>query len=50
MECIQEELVKFPEEDRDDVVILFSAHSLPLTVSLLDYLGKPFPYSIDILI
>lgn len=31
VETIQEELSKFPEEDRDDVVILFSAHSLPMT-------------------
>ena len=31
---IREELAKFPEEDRDDVVILFSAHSLPLRVRL----------------
>ncbi|XP_052213135.1 ferrochelatase, mitochondrial-like isoform X2 [Dreissena polymorpha] len=26
---IREELLKFPQKDRDDVVILFSAHSLP---------------------
>ena len=31
---IREELAKFPEEDRDNVVILFSAHSLPLRVSI----------------
>lgn len=31
---IKEELVKFPKEVQDDVVILFSAHSLPMTVSL----------------
>lgn len=29
---IQKELLKFPEEVRDDVVIMFSAHSLPMTV------------------
>ena len=32
---IQKELLKFPEEVRDDVVIMFSAHSLPMTVILL---------------
>ena len=32
---IREELTRFPEEDRDDVVILFSAHSLPLKVPQL---------------
>ena len=29
---IQKELAKFPAEVRDDVVIMFSAHSLPMTV------------------
>lgn len=29
---IQAELKKFPEEDQDKVMILFSAHSLPMTV------------------
>lgn len=29
-ESIEEELQQYPESDRDDVVILFSAHSLPL--------------------
>jgi len=29
---ISDEIKKFPESDRDDVVILFSAHSLPLKV------------------
>lgn len=29
---IKSELAKFPDEVRDDVVILFSAHSLPLKV------------------
>ena len=29
---IQRELEKFPAEVRDDVVIMFSAHSLPMTV------------------
>ncbi|OQV19468.1 Ferrochelatase, mitochondrial [Hypsibius exemplaris] len=37
---IEEELLQFPEEDRDDVVILFSAHSLPLQV--VDR-GDPYP-------
>lgn len=31
---ISDELKKFPESDRKDVVILFSAHSLPLKVIL----------------
>ena len=29
---IQSELSKFPEDIRNDVVILFSAHSLPMSV------------------
>lgn len=29
---IEKELLNFPEEVRDDVVIMFSAHSLPMTV------------------
>lgn len=33
-EHVQNELLKFPEEKRDDVVILFSAHSLPMAVSV----------------
>lgn len=32
---ISDELKKFPESDRDDVIILFSAHSLPLKVIIL---------------
>lgn len=39
-ETIRDELAKFPEEDRDDVVILFSAHSLPMKV--VDR-GDPYP-------
>lgn len=31
---IEEELMEFPENIRDQVVILFSAHSLPLQVSI----------------
>ncbi|XP_064596077.1 ferrochelatase, mitochondrial-like [Liolophura sinensis] len=42
-ENIQAELEKFPEEDRDDVVILFSAHSLPLQVVNR---GDPYPYEV----
>lgn len=33
MENIREELKKFPSHVRDEVVILFSAHSLPMKVS-----------------
>ncbi|XP_041355226.1 ferrochelatase, mitochondrial-like isoform X2 [Gigantopelta aegis] len=29
---IRDEIKKFPEEDQDDIIILFSAHSLPLKV------------------
>ena len=32
-EHVTNELLKFPEAKRDDVVILFSAHSLPMAVS-----------------
>lgn len=31
-ERIKEKLLKFPEEKRNEVVILYSAHSLPLKV------------------
>lgn len=57
---IKQELAKFPEEDRDDVVILFSAHSLPLksqtrgdpystevaatVVAVMEALGNSLPY------
>jgi len=34
---ISDEIKQFPESDRDDVVILFSAHSLPLKVIYLSY-------------
>lgn len=33
-ERIKEELIKFPSNIRDDVIILFSAHSLPLKVTI----------------
>lgn len=39
-ECVRSELDKFPDEFRDDVVILFSAHSLPLKVVNR---GDPYP-------
>ena len=39
-ETIREELSKFPEEDRDDVVILFSAHSIPMRAVNR---GDPYP-------
>jgi len=38
--CITDELAKFDEDVRDDVVILFSAHSLPMKV--VDR-GDPYP-------
>ena len=31
-ETIREEIAKFPPEERDNVIILFSAHSLPMKV------------------
>lgn len=47
VECFAEhvlnELQKFPAEKRDDVVILFSAHSLPLTVVNR---GDPYPQEV----
>jgi hypothetical protein len=39
-ENILAEIGKFPEEDQDDVVILFSAHSLPMKVVNR---GDPYP-------
>ena len=38
-ETIREELQNFPAVDRDDVIILFSAHSLPMSV-----VGRGDPY------
>lgn len=40
---INNELMKFPEEKRDDVVILFSAHSLPMAVVNR---GDPYPQEV----
>lgn len=34
---INDELAHFPSDIRDDVMILFSAHSLPLKVNLFLY-------------
>uniref|UniRef100_A0A667YU40 Ferrochelatase n=1 Tax=Myripristis murdjan TaxID=586833 RepID=A0A667YU40_9TELE len=42
-EHVRNELLKFPEEKRDDVVILFSAHSLPLAVVNR---GDPYPQEV----
>ncbi|XP_029371201.1 ferrochelatase, mitochondrial isoform X1 [Echeneis naucrates] len=42
-EHISNELLKFPEAKRDDVVILFSAHSLPLSVVNR---GDPYPQEV----
>lgn len=40
---IKAELEKFPEDVKDDVVIIFSAHSLPLKVVGR---GDPYPYEV----
>ncbi|TNN78891.1 Ferrochelatase, mitochondrial [Liparis tanakae] len=40
---VRNELLKFPEEKRDDVVILFSAHSLPMAVVNR---GDPYPQEV----
>ena len=42
-EKVREGLGQFSEEDRDDVVLLFSAHSLPL--SIIDR-GDPYPQEV----
>ncbi|XP_071098941.1 ferrochelatase, mitochondrial-like [Haliotis cracherodii] len=42
-ENIRDEIARFPEEDRDDIVILFSAHSLPLKV-----VNRGDPYSTEV--
>ncbi|XP_075885398.1 ferrochelatase, mitochondrial [Nelusetta ayraudi] len=42
-EHVQNELLKFPEDKRDDVVILFSAHSLPMAVVNR---GDPYPQEV----
>ncbi|XP_037341039.2 ferrochelatase, mitochondrial [Pungitius pungitius] len=40
---VRNELLKFPEDKRDDVVILFSAHSLPMAVVNR---GDPYPQEV----
>jgi ferrochelatase len=40
---VKEGLEQFPEEERDDVLLLFSAHSLPL--SIIDR-GDPYPQEV----
>ncbi len=40
---VKEGLDRFPEEERDDVLLLFSAHSLPL--SIIDR-GDPYPQEV----
>ena len=42
MECIEEELDQYPQTDRDSVVILFSAHSLPMKVWIFMLLVNSF--------
>ena len=42
-ETIRDEIGKFPSEDRDDVVLLFSAHSLPMKVVNR---GDPYPQEV----
>ncbi|XP_077354180.1 ferrochelatase, mitochondrial [Festucalex cinctus] len=42
-EHVSNELLKFPEAKRDDVVILFSAHSLPMAVVNR---GDPYPQEV----
>ncbi|XP_064388468.1 ferrochelatase, mitochondrial-like [Halichondria panicea] len=42
-QTIREEIRRFPEEDRDDVVVLFSAHSLPMKVVER---GDPYPQEV----
>ncbi|XP_017288435.1 ferrochelatase, mitochondrial [Kryptolebias marmoratus] len=42
-EHVRKELREFPEEKRDDVVILFSAHSLPMAVVNR---GDPYPQEV----
>ena len=39
-QLIKEQLVHYPEEKRDDVILLFSAHSLPMSVVNR---GDPYP-------
>jgi len=36
---ISDEIKKFPESDRDNIIILFSAHSLPLKVIQFIFIG-----------
>jgi ferrochelatase len=43
VKSVREGLEEFPEEERDDVLLLFSAHSLPL--SIIDR-GDPYPQEV----
>jgi len=43
VQSVQEGLRQFPEEEREDVLLLFSAHSLPL--SIIDR-GDPYPQEV----
>jgi ferrochelatase len=43
VKSVRDGLEEFPEEERDDVLLLFSAHSLPL--SLIDR-GDPYPQEV----
>lgn len=43
---IEEKLQTYPEEKRDDVVLIFSAHSLPMSVVNRGILSSfPFAYN-----
>ena len=42
-DTIRAEISKFPSEDQDDVIILFSAHSLPMKVVNR---GDPYPQEV----
>lgn len=45
VERIKEELANFSSKERDNVIILFSAHSLPLQVAMLCQYLHMYSYS-----
>ena len=42
VDLIQKEINSFPESKREEIVLLFSAHSLPMSVTIILYLKIGF--------
>jgi len=44
VDLIQKEINSFPESKREEIVLLFSAHSLPMSVTIILYLKIGFQF------